>query len=101
VYALLHKFPLTNKERQELLPLTERDRILNPEGEKGLLWLYCEFLVSWDMYFTLVLWSRQQTLINSLCIVLVVQFKVYLTLFITLKRVLSGISKYAKSENHF
>lgn len=34
VYTLLHKFPLTNKERQELLPLTERDRILNPEGEK-------------------------------------------------------------------
>ncbi|XP_069677317.1 3'-5' RNA helicase YTHDC2-like isoform X2 [Periplaneta americana] len=31
VYTLLHKFPLTNKERQELLPLTERDRILNPE----------------------------------------------------------------------
>ncbi|PSN46949.1 putative ATP-dependent RNA helicase YTHDC2 [Blattella germanica] len=31
VYTLLHKFPLTNKERQELLPLTERDRMLNPE----------------------------------------------------------------------
>jgi hypothetical protein len=45
VYALLHKFPLTNKERQELLPLTERDRMLNPEGEKFLLWLCCEFLV--------------------------------------------------------
>ena len=33
VYTLLHKFPLTNKERQELLPLTERDRMLNPEGK--------------------------------------------------------------------
>ncbi|PNF38747.1 putative ATP-dependent RNA helicase YTHDC2, partial [Cryptotermes secundus] len=31
MYALLLKFPLTNKERQELLPLTERDRMLNTE----------------------------------------------------------------------
>lgn len=31
ICGLLHKFPLTNKERQELLPLTERDRILNAE----------------------------------------------------------------------
>jgi hypothetical protein len=32
VYTLLFKSPLTNKERQELLPLTERDRMANPEG---------------------------------------------------------------------
>ncbi|XP_066993237.2 3'-5' RNA helicase YTHDC2 [Anabrus simplex] len=31
VCVLLHKFPLTNKERQELLPLTERDRMVNSE----------------------------------------------------------------------
>jgi hypothetical protein len=32
VYTLLFKSPLTNKERQELLPLTERDRMANLEG---------------------------------------------------------------------
>nr|CAD7194903.1 unnamed protein product [Timema douglasi] len=31
IYQLVQKFPLTNKERQELLPLTERDRIINNE----------------------------------------------------------------------
>ena len=29
VYSLLNKFPLSNKERQDLLPQTERDRIVN------------------------------------------------------------------------
>lgn len=32
VFLLLHKYPLTNKERQELLPLTERDRLINNEA---------------------------------------------------------------------
>ncbi|XP_046399834.1 3'-5' RNA helicase YTHDC2-like isoform X2 [Ischnura elegans] len=32
IYLLLHKYPLTNKERQELLPLTERDRLINTEA---------------------------------------------------------------------
>ncbi|XP_076053319.1 3'-5' RNA helicase YTHDC2-like isoform X3 [Oratosquilla oratoria] len=29
--ALLHRCPVTNKERQDLLPATERDRLMNPE----------------------------------------------------------------------
>jgi hypothetical protein len=44
VYALLLKFPITSKERQELLPLTERDRMLNTEGEKFLLQLSIQFM---------------------------------------------------------
>ena len=32
VISLLHKYPLTNKERQELLPLTERERQFTTEG---------------------------------------------------------------------
>ena len=33
VSSLLSKFPVTNRERQELLPPTERDRLLQPDGE--------------------------------------------------------------------
>lgn len=46
VYELLLKFPITSKERQELLPLTERDRMLNTEGENSLLLLYCQFMAT-------------------------------------------------------
>ncbi|KAK6644023.1 hypothetical protein RUM43_000288 [Polyplax serrata] len=34
VYNLLNKFPLTNRERQDLLPQTERDRIINPDSRE-------------------------------------------------------------------
>ncbi|CAL4103669.1 unnamed protein product, partial [Meganyctiphanes norvegica] len=31
ILSLLHRCPVTNKERQDLLPATERDRLMNPE----------------------------------------------------------------------
>ena len=31
ILALLQRYPVTNKERQDLLPATERDRLMNPE----------------------------------------------------------------------
>ncbi|KAK3882695.1 hypothetical protein Pcinc_012942 [Petrolisthes cinctipes] len=31
ILGLLHRCPVTNKERQDLLPATERDRLMNPE----------------------------------------------------------------------
>ena len=31
VLSLLQSHPVTNKERQDLLPATERDRLMNPE----------------------------------------------------------------------
>uniref|UniRef100_T1JES8 RNA helicase n=1 Tax=Strigamia maritima TaxID=126957 RepID=T1JES8_STRMM len=34
IISLLQRFPVTNKERQELLPLTERDRLLPEEGHE-------------------------------------------------------------------
>lgn len=32
IYNLVHKFPLNNKERQDLLPPTERERIIDNES---------------------------------------------------------------------
>ena len=44
ILSLLHRCPVTNKERQDLLSATERDRLMNPECECFDYLLICLFI---------------------------------------------------------